>query len=114
MEKVVFSWSGGKDCAISLNELRRCKEYEVIGLLTTITSDYDRISMHGVRRIHLEQQAESVGLPLSKLLIPFNCTEEIYEMLMGKEMERLKLEGVTMIAFGDIFLQDLKDYRERT
>jgi len=113
MEKIILAWSGGKDCAMSLYELHRSKEYEVVGLLTTVTRDYDRISMHGVRRMLLEQQAESVGVPLRKILIPVNCTNEIYEQLMAEEMERLKREGITTVAFGDIFLQDLKDYRER-
>jgi uncharacterized protein (TIGR00290 family) len=69
--------------------------------------------MHGVRRILLEQQAESVGVPLRKILIPKTCTNEIYEQLMGEEMEQLKREGVFLVAFGAIFLQDLKDYREQ-
>ena len=113
MQKLVVSWSGGKDSAMSLYELRCGNRYEVVGLLTTITQDYDRISMHGVRRILLEQQAESVGIPLRKILIPKTCTNEIYERLMAEEMEQLKREGVFLVAFGDIFLQDLKDYREQ-
>jgi uncharacterized protein (TIGR00290 family) len=113
MQKLVLSWSGGKDSAMSLYELRRSKQYEVVGLLTTVTQDYERISMHGVRRILLEQQAESVGVPLRKVLIPKTCTNEIYERLMAEEMERLKRGGVFLVAFGDIFLQDLKDYREQ-
>jgi uncharacterized protein (TIGR00290 family) len=113
MQKLVVSWSGGKDSAMSLYELRCGNRYEVVGLLTTITQDYDRISMHGVRRILLEQQAESVGIPLRKILIPKTCTNEIYERLMAEEMEQLKREGIFHVAFGDIFLQDLKDYREQ-
>jgi len=113
MQKLVVSWSGGKDSAMSLYELRCSNRYEVVGLLTTITQDYDRISMHGVRRILLEQQAESVGIPLRKILIPKTCTNEIYERLMAEEMEQLKREGIFRVAFGDIFLQDLKDYREQ-
>jgi len=113
MQKLVLSWSGGKDSAMSLYELRRNKQYEIVGLLTTVTQDYDRISMHGVRRILLEQQAESVGVPLRKILIPKACTNEIYERLLTEEMERLKQEGIFKFAFGDIFLQDLKDYREQ-
>ena len=113
MQKLVLSWSGGKDSAISLYELRRSKQYEVVGLLTTITRDYDRVSMHGVRRILLEQQAESVGIPLKKVLIPKGCTNEIYERLLAEEMEQFKRKGVFQVAFGDIFLQDLKAYREQ-
>jgi uncharacterized protein (TIGR00290 family) len=113
MQKLVLSWSGGKDSAMSLYELRCSNQYEVVGLLTTVTQDYDRISMHGVRRILLEKQAESVGVPLRKILIPKTCTNEIYERLMAEEMEQLKREGIFQVAFGDIFLQDLKDYREQ-
>ena len=113
MQKLVISWSGGKDSAMSLYELRCSNQYEVVGLLTTVTQDYDRISMHGVRRILLEQQAESVGVPLRKILIPKTCTNEIYERLMAEELEQLKREGIFQVAFGDIFLQDLKDYREQ-
>jgi len=113
MQKLVLSWSGGKDSAMSLYELRRNKQYEIVGLLTTVTQDYDRISMHGVRRILLEQQAESVGVPLRKILIPKACTNEIYERLMAEEMEQLKRDGIFLVAFGDIFLQDLKEYREK-
>jgi uncharacterized protein (TIGR00290 family) len=113
MQKLILSWSGGKDSAMSLYELRRGKRYEVVGLLTTVTQDYDRISMHGVRSILLEQQAEAVGVPLRKILIPKTCTNEIYERLMAEEMEQLKREGVFLVAFGDIFLQELKDYREK-
>ena len=97
---------------MSLYELRRNKQYEIVGLLTTVTQGYDRISMHGVRRILLEQQAESVGVPLRKILIPKAYNNEIYERLMAEEMEQLKRESVFLVAFGDIFLQELKDYRE--
>ena len=112
MQKLVLSWSGGKGSAMSLYELRRNKQYEIVGLLTTVTQGYDRISMHGVRRILLEQQAESVGVPLKKILIPKAYNNEIYERLMAEEMEQLKRESVFLVAFGDIFLQELKDYRE--
>ena len=112
MERVVLSWSGGKDCALSLYEIKRSKEYTVAALLTTITRDYDRISMHGVRRALLERQAESAGLPLIKVFIPANCTNEIYAEIMEKEMHCLKAEGINTVAFGDIFLQDVREYRE--
>jgi uncharacterized protein (TIGR00290 family) len=112
VEKVVLSWSGGKDCALALYEIQRSKEYAVEALLTTITRDYDRISMHGVRRALLERQAESAGLPLLEVFIPANCTNEIYAEIMEKEMHRLKAEGINTVAFGDIFLQDVREYRE--
>jgi len=113
MQKLVLSWSGGKDSAMSLYELRRNRQYEVVGLLTTVTRDYNRISMHGVRCRLLEQQADSVDVPLRKVFVPRTCTNEIYERLMAEEMEQLKREGIFLVAFGDIFLQDLKDYREQ-
>ncbi|MDP2920568.1 MAG: ATP-binding protein, partial [Dehalococcoidia bacterium] len=76
MEKIIFAWSGGKDSALALHELKRAGEYEVVGLLTTITRDYDRISMHGVRTALLEQQAESIGLPLIKVFISAKSSNE--------------------------------------
>jgi uncharacterized protein (TIGR00290 family) len=112
MGKIILSWSGGKDCAMALYEIQHSKEYAVSALLTTITRDYDRISMHGVRRALLERQAESAGLPLIKVFIPANCTDKIYAEIMEKEMNHLKAEGINAVAFGDIFLQDVREYRE--
>jgi uncharacterized protein (TIGR00290 family) len=112
LERIVLSWSGGKDGALTLYEIQHSIEYAVSALLTTITQDYARISMHGVRQTLLERQAESVGLPLLKVFIPANCTNEIYAEIMEKEMNRLKSEGINAVAFGDIFLQDVREYRE--
>lgn len=112
MEKIVLSWSGGKDCALALYEIQRSKECKVAALLTTVTQDYDRISMHGVRHSLLEKQAEAVCLPLIKVFIPANCTNETYSETMEKEMEHLKAEGINIVAFGDIFLEDVRKYRE--
>jgi len=112
MEKVVLSWSGGKDSTLALYEIQRSHQYSVAALLTTITRDYSRISMHGVREVLLERQAESISLPLRKVYIPANCTNEIYADIMEKEMNLLKAENIYTIAFGDIFLQDVRDYRE--
>lgn len=110
--KILMSWSSGKDCAIALHRLINSDEYEVAALLTTVTEDYDRISMHGVRRILLEQQAESIGLPLEKVLIPRDSSNETYESRMLAMLDRQKAAGVTAVAFGDIFLEDLRQYRE--
>lgn len=110
--KVLMSWSSGKDSGLALHELMNSDEYEVSALLTTITEDYDRISMHGVRRVLLEQQAESIGLPLEKVLIPRDSSNETYESRMLAMLERQKAAGVKAVAFGDIFLEDLKKYRE--
>lgn len=112
MEKIVLSWSGGKDCALALYEIQQNKEYLVHMLLTTITRDYDRISMHGVRRTLLERQAEALEFPLIKILIPADCTNESYAEIMENEMKHLKAEGIGTVAFGDIFLQDVREYRE--
>jgi uncharacterized protein (TIGR00290 family) len=111
-EKLVFTWSGGKDCAMALYELQRTDRYEVSALLTTVTEDYDRISMHGVRRELLERQAESLGLLLEKILIGKDSSNEDYEARMKDTLARHQNRGVELVAFGDISLQDLRQYRE--
>ncbi len=111
-ECVLFCWSGGKDSCLALHKLRRDERYEIAALITTVTEDYDRISMHGVRRELLERQAAALGLPLEIVLIPTGCTNEIYEARMKKVLECYKARGVQMAAFGDIFLEDLRAYRE--
>ena len=111
-EKVLFTWSGGKDSAMALYELQRSKNYEVAALLTTVTEEYDRISMHGVRRILLEQQVESLGFPLEIIYIPRNSSNEEYEARMKEKLLQYKSRGVSSVVFGDIFLEDLRKYRE--
>ena len=111
-EKVIFSWSGGKDSALALYELQKNKNYEIVALLTTITRDYDRISMHGVRTILLEMQAESLGLPLEKVLITKDTTDEQYEHKMRQVLAKYLAIGVSSVVFGDISLEDLREYRE--
>jgi len=108
----LLCWSGGKDCAMTLHELRQRGEYEVAALLTTLTQDYDRISMHGIRNIILEQQAKAVGLPLEKMFISKNASNEEYEQRMQETLEKYLGEGVTAAVFGDIFLEDIRAYRE--
>ncbi|MEW6534260.1 MAG: diphthine--ammonia ligase [Candidatus Auribacterota bacterium] len=110
-EKIVFCWSGGKDSALALHDILINDTYEVVSLLTTITEPYDRISMHGVRRELLDRQAESLGLPLHVIGIPDPCSNEIYEQRMAQALEELKKTGFIAVAFGDIFLEDLKQYR---
>lgn len=112
MEKVIFAWSGGKDSAMALYELRNNKDYDVVALLTTVTEDYDRISMHGVRRVLLEQQAESLAMPLEKVYITKKSSNEEYENKMRDKLAHYQSIGVSSVAFGDIFLEDLKKYRE--
>lgn len=112
-EDVLFCWSGGKDSAMALHALRLAGEVRVAALLTTVTDEYDRISMHGVRRVLLERQAQSVGLPLHPVLIPPQCVNAIYEQRMKEALEEHLAKGVRRVAFGDIFLEDLRAYREK-
>jgi uncharacterized protein (TIGR00290 family) len=111
-EPVLLSWSGGKDSALALHALRQTPGVEVAGLLTTVTEEYDRISMHGVRRVLLERQAEEIGLPLSIVSIPPDCTNEIYEERMGAALAPHRERGIRHVAFGDLFLEDIRAYRE--
>ena len=113
-EKIVLSWSGGKDSALALYELLRSDRYEVVSLLATVAKQYERISHHGVRTELLEQQAAALGVRLHKLYLPsYVCTNTDYEAAMKKVMLDYKDAGVLTVAFGDIFLQDLREYRER-
>jgi uncharacterized protein (TIGR00290 family) len=111
-EKVLFTWSGGKDSAMALYELKKSNGYEITGLLTTITEDYDRISMHGVRRTLLEKQADFLCIPLEKVFISKQSSDEEYESRMRTALEKHKEAGVSSVVFGDIFLEDLRRYRE--
>ncbi len=111
-EPVLLSWSGGKDSALALHALRQTPGVEVAGLLTTITEDYDRISMHGVRRTLLEQQAAAAGLPLHVVLIPRECSNEQYEERMTAVLTGIRDAGIRRVAFGDLFLEDIRAYRE--
>jgi len=111
-EKILLCWSGGKDSALSLYEIQHNKGYEVVALLTTITEEYDRVSMHGIRRILLEQQAESLDYPLEQVCISSNTTQEEYEQRMEEALVKYVRRGVTSVAFGDIFLEDVRKYRE--
>ena len=112
-EPILFCWSGGKDSAMALHALLQREDVRVVALLTTVTETYDRISMHGVRREFLERQAQSIGLPLHEVRIPSQCVNSIYEARM-EEALRLHLDrGVRTVAFGDIFLEDLRAYREK-
>src|SRR3989338_3730830 len=109
--KVLFCWSGGKDSAMSLYELQRAGRYEVVSLLTTVTEAYDRVSMHGVRRALLRQQAEVLGLPLHEIFLTPGAPNTEYESKMREALLHFKEKGVTGVAFGDIFLEDLKVWR---
>jgi uncharacterized protein (TIGR00290 family) len=111
-DRVLLSWSGGKDSALALYELRQSGAYEVSALLTTVTQEYDRISMHGVRTVLLEQQARSLGLPLEKVYISRSASNVEYESQMLRVLKEQLAAGVYYVAFGDIFLEDLRQYRE--
>ncbi len=111
-EKVLVSWSGGKDCVLVVNELLKTNHYQIMALLTTITKDYDRISMHGVRRVLLEQQASSLGIPLEKVFISKNISMEEYDTKMEKILLKYLKNGVSSVVFGDIFLDDVRKYRD--
>jgi uncharacterized protein (TIGR00290 family) len=109
---VLFGWSGGKDSAMALHALLQQKEFSVVALLTTVTEGFERISMHGVRRELLLQQAQSIGLPLQEVRIPAQCSNDIYEQRMEQALLAHYQSGVRGVAFGDIFLEDLRVYRE--
>jgi uncharacterized protein (TIGR00290 family) len=112
MKKVLFAWSGGKDSAMALHEIRKNGDCEIVALMTTVTEDYDRVSMHGIRRVLVEQQAESIGLPLEKVLITKDADNGQYEDRMREFLTGYRELGVSGVVFGDIFLEDLKKYRE--
>jgi uncharacterized protein (TIGR00290 family) len=112
-EPILFCWSGGKDSAMALHALLLRSDVRVAALLTTVTETYDRISMHGVRRELLVQQAESIGLPLHEVRIPPQCVNPIYEARMEDALRVHYDAGVRTVAFGDIFLEDLRAYREK-
>ena len=111
-EKVLFTWSGGKDSALALYELQRENDHEIVALLTTLTEDYNRISMHGVQSILLEKQAISLGLPIEKVYISKNSSNEQYEAKMEEVLQKYLTAGVSSVVFGDIFLEDLRKHRE--
>ncbi|MBS4064678.1 MAG: diphthine--ammonia ligase [Chitinophagaceae bacterium] len=112
MIPAVFNWSGGKDSTLALHRVLAEKRFDVKYLLTTLSEQYRRISMHGVREDLLEQQAASIGIPLKKIYLPENASMENYNQVMKKVMLELKEEGIEHAIFGDIFLEDLKKYRE--
>ena len=111
-ERVLMSWSGGKDSALALEKLRASGDYEVTALLTTVSEAYDRISMHGVRTELLHRQAFALGLPLQIVRIPAAATNDAYEERMAEMLAGVRAAGVHVVAFGDLFLEDVRRYRE--
>jgi uncharacterized protein (TIGR00290 family) len=113
MKRILLSWSSGKDSAWTLHVLRQQGEYEIVGLLTTFNQTADRVAMHAVRRELVESQAAATGLPLWTVPLPWPCSNEQYEMLMAETCAKAVASGVEAIAFGDLYLDDVRAYRER-
>ncbi|MGH9541509.1 MAG: ATP-binding protein [Terriglobales bacterium] len=111
--RALISWSGGKDCAWALHRLRRHPEIELAGLLTTFNEAFDRVAMHAVRRELIAAQAEAAGLPLWPVPLPWPCDNAAYETRMRAACDRAVAEGIELVAFGDLFLTDVRAYRER-
>ncbi len=110
--KAWLSWSSGKDSAWALHIMRQRGDFEIAALLTTVNQKYQRVAMHAVRESVLEQQAAAAGIPLVKIPIPSPCPNEVYERAMSAAMAQARSEGVTHVAFGDLFLEDIRKYRE--
>ena len=108
-----LAWSSGKDSAWALHKVRESGDFEVVALVTTVNSAYQRVAMHAVRETLLETQAAAAGLPLVKVPIPSPCSNDIYEQAMGAAMARARSEGVKHVIYGDLFLADIRAYREK-
>ena len=111
--KALISWSSGKDSAFALHEIRRAGEFDVVGALTTVTETFERVSIHGVRQEILRAQCEAAELPQRIVPIPYPCPNEIYEARMGEAVAQAVADGVTHMIFGDLFLADIRAYREQ-
>lgn len=111
--RALVSWSSGKDCAWTLHVLRQRGDVDVVGLMTTFNEAVDRVAMHAVRRTLVEAQAAAAGLPLWSVPLPFPCSNDVYATRMRALIERAVADGVTHMAFGDLFLEDVRDYRVR-
>ena len=111
-ERIWLSWSSGKDSAWSLLTLKSDARYNVVGLLTTVSEPFERVSMHGVRRQIIKAQAAAAGLPLVEVAIPAPCPNEVYEQRMAVALEGAREDGIDTFAFGDLFLEDIRAYRE--
>ncbi len=112
-KKTLLSWSSGKDSAWALKVLREQADFEVVGLLSTITEEFERVAMHAVRKTLLHQQASSAGLPVWLVNLPFPCSNQIYEERMGAIIRAARAEGIEDIAFGDLHLAHVRQYREQ-
>src|SRR5271170_1505791 len=111
--KAWLAWSSGKDSAWALHTVRQSGEFEIVAMLTTVNRTHERVAMHAVRESLLEMQAAAAGLPLVKVPIPSPCPNEIYEQAMSEAMTRARTDGVRHVIFGDLFLEDVRAYREK-
>lgn len=111
--KALISWSSGKDSAFALHEIRRAGEFDVVGALTTVTETFGRVSIHGVRQEILRAQCEAAGLPQRIVPIPYPCPNEVYEARIGEAVAAAVRDGITHMIFGDLFLADIRAYREQ-
>jgi uncharacterized protein (TIGR00290 family) len=109
---IVFSWSGGKDSSLSLYEIQKSGKHEITSLITTVTKEYNRVSMHGLLNLLLEKQSESLNIPVEKVFIPKNASNDEYESKFKEVLLRFKELGINQVVFGDLFLEDIKKYRE--
>ena len=112
-DKAVLSWSSGKDCCHTLHVCRKNGIADIQALLTTVNTTFDRVAMHGTRRELLRRQAKAVGLPLIEIELPWPCSNDDYERIMGKAVQDLREQGFTQMVFGDLFLEDIRAYREK-
>ena len=110
--KALMSWSSGKDSAWALHKLQKNPEIDLVGLFCTVNKEFDRVAMHGVRVELLQKQAKSIGLPLVIIEIPYPCSNVEYEKIMGQFVDRAKIDNIEYFAFGDLFLEDIRNYRE--
>jgi len=113
MKRILVSWSSGKDSAWALHVLRQQAKHEIAGLLTTFNEAFDRVAMHAVRRDLVEKQAAATGVPLWTVPLPWPCSNEQYESLMAQACAKAVAEGIEAVAFGDLFLEDVRTYREK-
>jgi len=111
--RALLSWSSGKDSAWALHVLRQQQAVEVVGLVTTVNEAFDRVAMHAVRRSLVEQQAAAAGLPIQIVHLPWPCSNDAYEARVAQAIARAVADGITQMAFGDLFLEDVRDYRIR-
>lgn len=109
---ILFSWSGGKDSSLALYEIQKSQKFEIEALITTVTSDYNRVSMHGLRTSLLEEQADYLNIPLQKVFISKNASNDEYESKFNELLLNYKESGISQVVFGDLFLEEIKKYRE--